>query len=85
MFSVRRNFATLKNIKELDPPELRDCAGSSEELSSLVKKCLEKDPTKRPSYAELLQNSFLSSFDQKTNSFALANFCASLDVSSQKF
>lgn len=55
-------FSQLSAIVDGEPPEL-DATKFSPEARDFVKKCLARDPSDRPTYAELLQHPWLKSVD----------------------
>lgn len=54
-------FAQLKAIIDDEPPALPDTF--SEEARDFVASCLQKDPTKRPTYADLLEHPFVKKYE----------------------
>ncbi|CAO3595768.1 unnamed protein product [Absidia cylindrospora] len=53
-------FAQLRAIVEEEPPSLPE--HYSEEARNFISACLHKEPSKRPSYAELLQHPFIQKY-----------------------
>ncbi|ORZ07611.1 MAP kinase [Absidia repens] len=53
-------FAQLRAIVEEEPPSLPE--HYSEEARDFISACLHKEPSKRPSYAELLQHPFIQKY-----------------------
>ncbi|ORX53949.1 kinase-like protein [Hesseltinella vesiculosa] len=61
-FKSENMFAQLKAIIEDPPPNLPDCYSSV--TKDFIYRCLEKDPVKRPTYAELLEHPFITTHNE---------------------
>lgn len=57
-YSTHSTLAALRLIPKNDPPKLKDAQKWSPEFHDLLTKCLQKDPTQRPTAIELLTVSF---------------------------
>lgn len=55
-------FAQLKAIIDDEPPTL-PADQFSEEAIDFVNSCLQKDPLKRPTYADLLEHPFIKKYE----------------------
>lgn len=55
-------FAQLKAIIDDEPPSL-PADTFSEEARDFVASCLQKDPVKRPTYADLLEHPFIKKYE----------------------
>jgi mitogen-activated protein kinase kinase len=55
-------FAQLKAIIDDEPPSL-PADTFSEEALDFVASCLQKDPMKRPTYADLLEHPFITKYE----------------------